>query len=1160
MVKILSGFLLFFLAGISMAESANYMNAGWRANGNCGNMEGKRAVSWRQLAPAGKDKLIILSLPLAGGVDAERHQAFNARMKIFSASGKPVKVKLEASSLSSTGKSGYLYGMPVNVKTGGEWRDYELGLHQTEEYGVRKEFSPSHLTELKIVIICNSFEEQFDIVLEQAGLGKSRKESMDNLKKQLNRLNRQAVIPVTLTKHSPIIDGKPDDECWADAFCLTDFYSNNGDRAKEQTEVYLCRDSENLYLCMKAYAGVLDPVNNLLDEFKAVATKHDGATYEDDCIEIFFSGSPGKYGQVVANLNTTFERIVSPAGSDSSWNPAIKMKGRKFIGTTADGTGGFYVIEMSMPLNELKQFSDESGGLTLNIARQNRYLNELSNWIRSSSFHSMSEYARLIFTDNPGGRINRLEKNGRTFTLPYQWKRTPEKDELQVGIQFVYSPEHEELKLMRLYEQGAGMLTFLPEQENFLCSLVVADGKQIIYRTPLESFGEGLVVCRGRISVVSGSHVFVNGNPIPAGDEFGLVQGKNTIAVRTDAPESVHLQAGGHKLEGSDKAWRFSCQAAAGWNANSFDDGGWSFGTPPGGVPVYMRRTVIVNHSRLYPLLNETAPLSAAFGSVQPFSAIMNGLKDEELMNYRFYLELPDGVEWVGASGQNGKNYGRPRCSWKEVGRVMNEGKSHTRYEISFTGNSRKKEGVVNYIPPKQLQTEDLVAIAIRPREKSNDENLYCYYYMTANDGNYVELKRRFSIKVLPEFTGQSPRRMKVMTWLSFRTLDDIALLRMIYQEHANAGFNIANTDSGQAEIIKPTGMKYCSRFNFEPSGFAPVSVLAKYPGVRFKDHNGIEHRIRIPFYHIVHNKALRQELRRELSEYLTATRMDILDWDFEFDPFTGLYSSYDDDTLADFRTRYRIAETLTSGIIRKKYADEWVEYMNELTAGVFALIHEVTSRHGVLWDVYSGYPSEYTKRHYGIDYELVLPHVDFAMMGYGRPLAQIREILKLSRKYTKPVIFGICAKPYFLYQEAPQFKVLPALVMRRVVDGGFGVMYWGHYCSDGQLLHAFHEVNRLLYQHEGFILDGKRVDERLIERVQGVNGEEVAIYEYENKFLLIVLNQDAEDKEVVITFKQLPGKSGMEFYSGMLQATDGNRLRLKVNSGKIAAVLYKGD
>ncbi len=112
---------------------------------------------------------------------------------------------------------------------------------------------------------------------------------------------RAAVSTYTVPKTAtpPTLDAGLDDPCWKTALAITDFgvlgRAKNADPVPPTT-AWLAYDRDYLYLAYRCG----EP---LADKMRLKATEHDGSTWGDDCVEIFFnpSGDRRRYMQIVVN-------------------------------------------------------------------------------------------------------------------------------------------------------------------------------------------------------------------------------------------------------------------------------------------------------------------------------------------------------------------------------------------------------------------------------------------------------------------------------------------------------------------------------------------------------------------------------------------------------------------------------------------------------------------------------------------------------------------------------------------------------------------------------------------------------------------------------------------------------------------------------------------
>jgi hypothetical protein len=973
----------------------------------------------------------------------------------------------------------------------------------------------------------------------------SNMETENKMEKQLKQLGNNPVIYSSYTAKAPLFDGKLDDSCWKGCLKYNDFKLLNGEKPFEQTEFMICHDDEYLYVGVKAFASVLNSTNNLINEFREAAKQHDGPLDSDDCIELFLShDKQNGYYHIIANLNTTFERYVSGDIKDISWNPKLKFKARKQI---MKSDGAYYVVELGIPLESIKYGGSDINKLRFNVGREDKFHRENSCWPRLSSFHTYNKYPYLVLGDkNISGFVeeNLKKTSSGAFELNYELESNP-RAKMQIFTEIRPSEEKVVLSIDEV-SQGRGKLLINTAENNFLYTSGLYDGESVIYRTRLNSFGRGGSSRIIKLHADSKQKIAVslNGQAIKTVKnekdyDLKLVDGINQVEITADGPVSLKLP-----WEKRSGTWKVAAQKGAGKSESE-------------SYPVTLSRIILNNHSRFFPYISPEELLQIPLGIPQPFFLIVNGLEGQTIGNYNFYLALPEKLEFVGASGCGERVNKRISCSWKLVEKFVLKGTKYNKYIIKYDGNVKNEPGKLVYVAPKKLNTiKNTITLVIRPRKKfAKAGQIYqCFYYGEAENGTIVEAERSFPVKVLPQLNNQGPRKLISLTWFSYRQLDDKELQKEIYAAHARAGFNVAVSDRGHKSMIEGTGMKYSSRFNFLPQNFNPAVITRHYKEIKFIDEKGKYHSSKVPFSYIANDPEVRKLFQDELEKYLLKYKPDVIDWDFEFDVFKGIYTSYDEYTLENFKKLYSIPEKLNPVIIAKRYRTQWAEYMNRITADTFKAVHQVARRLNVKLSLYSGYPSEYTRVHYGINYRMVLPHIDYAMMGYGRPLDSIKNILELSAANgNKPVIFGVCARPYYLYESRAQKNITPALVLRRVADSGYGVMYWGHYASDGRLLFAFNEVNRMLYRYEDFIVDGKKVEPSTI--IEGdLNENDIVIYKLGKRLLLLMINSGNNEIAVGFSLKDKKGGRAVEFYSGK-EFNSKEKFQFNIPAGRIIAL-----
>ncbi len=200
-----------------------------------------------------------------------------------------------------------------------------------------------------------------------------------------------AVVPslkVKKVKMPPVLDGKLDDTCWADA---DDFKFTAWEKGKSVNpgSGKVCHDGKNLYLAFRfEHASPLK---------KPVIDGHDGPVYANsDACEIFLEGEKtGGYGHLSFDheKNLFDETRVQSLGL--AWNPDWDV--------AVDKDKGVWIAEVKIPFRSMVPVIETPVGKgtiwRANFCRSYASEGELSCWSPTygNSFHTTEFFGRLIF-------------------------------------------------------------------------------------------------------------------------------------------------------------------------------------------------------------------------------------------------------------------------------------------------------------------------------------------------------------------------------------------------------------------------------------------------------------------------------------------------------------------------------------------------------------------------------------------------------------------------------------------------------------------------------------------------------------------------------------------------------------------------------------------
>ncbi|HYF51979.1 MAG TPA: sugar-binding protein [Planctomycetota bacterium] len=202
--------------------------------------------------------------------------------------------------------------------------------------------------------------------------------------KQLAAEQRKVVCK--LVNKAPTIDGKGDDEVWAQAEEIGDFVNlARGVLAPIQTKVKMVCDGEKLYFlftCIEPKYG----------ELKAYAINRDEQCWEDDSVEAFIDAgaTKKKYKHLIVNCLGT---VQDSDTRDGLWN------GDTQVAVSKDK--GVWRAEFSVTLKSMGAPKPEEGAVwAINLCRNRQPAPaEISSWaFVGHSFHNPEGFGRLEFS------------------------------------------------------------------------------------------------------------------------------------------------------------------------------------------------------------------------------------------------------------------------------------------------------------------------------------------------------------------------------------------------------------------------------------------------------------------------------------------------------------------------------------------------------------------------------------------------------------------------------------------------------------------------------------------------------------------------------------------------------------------------------------------
>jgi len=273
-------------------------------------------------------------------------------------------------------------------------------------------------------------------------------------------------LPCPLAK-TPVMDGKINTEEWKSAAKATGFYSLakpkltdeelrniyragtslSPNQARVQTEVFLMRDTENLYIAFRCFEPKLD-------KLKMTCKENNGAVWADDSVEVFLDTrlDQATYFQFAANAAGT--RYAGRQG-DAGWYAEWEAK------TSINRELSAYEVEMAIPFKTLGKEPGTKEVWGLNLCRnrvadaKERREVEHSSWAdvsSSGSFRVPALFGHLVFSDSFDGvsAVNRAQQETagtaqeRFREKPdkvYFWFETEDQEKFSYGFPWVETPD-----------------------------------------------------------------------------------------------------------------------------------------------------------------------------------------------------------------------------------------------------------------------------------------------------------------------------------------------------------------------------------------------------------------------------------------------------------------------------------------------------------------------------------------------------------------------------------------------------------------------------------------------------------------------------------------------------------------------------------------------
>lgn len=959
-------------------------------------------------------------------------------------------------------------------------------------------------------------------------------------------------LAVAPTPVAPVIDGTLDEACWKTTPVVEQFYGRKGmSLPKETSELGLLWDAEQLYVGIRCFAEVLDPVQQRQSDFLANVTEHGSRVFRDDCVELFLAAAddPAGYMQFASNaLGARYEG----KGTDGEWEAPWQA-----AGSTSEE--GFWTLEIAIPWSSLG--IEPLPGMTLlgNVYRSNKAQAEDSMWSPVlHGYHAPDEFGRFVLLGEApafsirGGTIPPLMM-GSNMIAPTLTGLPPGAG-ATVRLRHTQGDQWGIHTIVSRLEPGEAQAVEVPlsietpGEVSVVYSILDAGTDTLYLRSPVSTFATAAVEVL-TVAFDGPCEVFLNGKHLGRGGGVPLSghlePGPNALCVEADAPVAVTLEAGHLAAIGSG-GWRQSAVGSEGWLEPGFDDSEWAAAgaaaveklDPAGGR--FFRRTIAAEVTRVV-RLGDVGDIHIVTGGAQHVPVVVVSPLERALADAKFVIELPPGLELV--PWDDKKPYAwTGEYSGFAATSVERDGARWNRYELAWSllqPLSYRGDAYAGY----DLDRIHTLGFVICATGTDLGQGV-ARCWVEGEGGAVTEIPKELDLTVLPPLSGKRPEQIELLMCHGFgggnySEADMAALLDTM----AAAGFNSYIERTHARETYYPL---------LRDRGFKIVAESTHYgwhrgmdlEGRRFVDfdekHRGSVYTFACPLWTIEQG---REKVMSALAGYIDSGPLppEGLWWDMEYGPRTACFCEH---CLKRFAEDNNLADPLTKEAVIENHLEQWIEFTCRMWAGLSAVYQEGFKRAvptGQMY-TYSGYQTPRSRETYCIDWSLMRDGCDVASAGYGWTPTIIGD--------TVAALDGVPLLGGVLCDEPPRNANIKIEYLRLLAAGCKGVMHFTWQGLDGLDYTRIAEAAALVAENETFFTDGVQADD-MVEVTP--RGGAVAL-RHGDRLLVIVTNSSSAEQQYTLSIPAATGAAA-EYYTGV-EYPDAKRCDITVPAHDARALL----
>ena len=895
---------------------------------------------------------------------------------------------------------------------------------------------------------------------------------------------------------TPVIDGKLNDTVWQNSIGAAPFtLAKSNTFAKQQSVLRYAWDDENLYISFFCKAEILDPVNNKLHALAANYKGHDkDAIYRDDMVEILLENPAApRIFDIAVSVTGAFNDCTVPKNGDM-WNHRdFKWESGAKVATYVNKEvgNGFWSLEIAVPWKNLGGKPQNNDQWLTAAARFEKESREVSGFhLIPKGIHDKQCFGKLKFTSKvPGVTVTAMPE----FAPGSNGLKAQISGNVPVELTCKTTFGNDMERSRQRIRKGAGELKFnLNGSGNFKFSWSIAGSSNLkeYFRSPEYSLSARSSKLAG---TVKGGKLFINNRAVKNG---GMLQsGLNKLAFKAEGAAELKLVCdnwqlpfpAGWKKSGNEYTLNLFSEFSTVWPNWHFDG-------------VYINQ-----------------------GGIQQLLFAPTGFPGMRLGDYTLNLDLPEGMKLLSASGYY-EIY--PSVTVKGPTAITSGKSKFNRYSITINKNLKYTQS------DKVPSHEWLGCIIAIDKNMPKGETQLAYHASSAAQA-VAEVPRTLKVNVIDAVNGRQPKNYRVELWAgwlgrmldkkAFPAISDYFIAAGITED--NSGMDAAGGKTKNFHLI-----------NFKNWNFNCVPYMKANPGTAQINAAGKPHAEYLCTTEMMSEKFaeyFRTNLKAWHKHY---NEVQHIDWDFESGVFNGSLTCHCQRCFKAFADEFKLAAVPQNmKEVSAKYASQWTAFMNRRFAKLVELMYKSIHselKAGTVFSVYTGYQSENTKRHYGVDWSMLDGKVDYAMVGYGRNLKAL-----IATQKALPNTRMIIGELYYPYRTTERFKTTystPSNLMRRACDADGGILLYAYQTLDGRTFHALGEVTRTVAEYEEFFTSDKRFTDML--SVRGFSEPEYEVLgNGKGDYLVVILNQTRSGRKFDAKFKLPKGKVLVDVKTGKL-------------------------